>query len=140
MKPLYEAQATAIGGRSGIAATADGQLRVSFAMPKELGGPGGEGVNPEQLFALGYAACFLTAIKNVAGPRSIEITSDSNVTATVGVGSLDGGEALGLAITLQIDLPGLDRRTALDLVDRAHNNCPYSNATRGNVAVKLRVA
>jgi lipoyl-dependent peroxiredoxin len=140
MKPLYEAQATAIGGRSGIAATADGRLRVGFAMPKELDGPGGEGVNPEQLLALGYAACFLTAIKNVAGPRNIGITSDSNVTATVGVGSLDGGEALGLAIELMIDLPGLDRKTVLDLVDRAHNNCPYSNATRGNVAVKLRLA
>jgi lipoyl-dependent peroxiredoxin len=141
MKPLYEAQATAIGGRTGIAATADGRLSVGFSMPKEVGGAGGDGVNPEQLFALGYAACFLTAIKNVAGQRKIEITSDSNVTATVGVGPREkDAEALVLTIALTIDLPGLDRETATSLVAHAHENCPYSNATRGNVAVKLHIA
>ena len=141
MKPLYEAQATAIGGRTGIAATGDGRLRVGFSMPTELGGPGGDGVNPEQLFALGYAACFLTAIRNVAGQRKIEIASDSNVTATVGVGPREmDAEELALTIALTIDLPGLDRETATSLVGRAHETCPYSNATRGNVAVKLHIA
>ena len=140
MKPLYEAQATAIGGRTRISATADGRLRVGFSMPKELGGPGGDGVNPEQLFALGYAACFLTAIKNVASQRKVEIASDSNVTAMVGVGPREtGAEELALSITLTIDLPGIDRETAKSLVDRAHQTCPYSNATRGNVAVRLHV-
>ncbi len=140
MNPLYETQATAIGGRNGAAATSDGRLRFNLAIPKELGGPGGEGVNPEQLFALGYAACFLTAIKEVAGQSSIEIAADSNVTATVGIGPRETGEQLALSVELMIDLPDLDRDVAQGLVLRAHDICPYSAAVRGNLDVRLRVA
>jgi lipoyl-dependent peroxiredoxin len=140
MKPLYETQATAIGGRNGAAATADGRLRFKLAIPTELGGPGGEGVNPEQLFALGYAACFLTAIKEVAGHDRIDIADDSNVTATVGIGPRETGEQLALSVELMIDLPDIDRDVAQNLVRRAHDICPYSAAVRGNLDVRLRVA
>jgi osmotically inducible protein OsmC len=140
MRTLYETEATAIGGRHGAAATSDGRLRIDLAIPKELGGQGGEGANPEQLFALGYAACFLSAIKDVAGRSNIEIASDTNVTATVGVGPRDGGEGFSLHIALMVDLADLDRKTAADLVRQASVICPYSDAMRGNLNVKLRVA
>lgn len=139
MKSLYEAQVTAIGGRMGAAATADGRLRVDLSMPEELGGSGGEGVNPEQLFGLAYSACFLTALKNVASQSHIEIAPDTNVTATVGVAPRDNEEGLTLNVALLIDLPGLERNTAKDLVDRAHAICPYSDAMRRTVDVSLRV-
>lgn len=139
MKSLYEAQVTAIGGRTGAAATADGRLRVDLSMPEELGGNGGEGVNPEQLFGLAYSACFLTALKSVASQSHIEIAPDTNVTATVGVAPRDNEEGLTLNVALLIDLPGLERDTAKDLVDRAHAICPYSDAMRRTVDVRLRV-
>jgi Ohr subfamily peroxiredoxin len=138
MRTLYEIQATAIGGRDGAAATSDGRLRVDLAIPRELGGPGGEGANPEQLFALGYAACFLTAIREAAGESQIKIALDTNVTATVGIGPRDEEDGLALSVALMIDLPGIERETAQSLVQRAHEICPYSHATRGNV--RLRVA
>ena len=140
MKTLYETEATAIGGRDGAASTSDGWLRVNLAIPRELGGTGGEGANPEQLFALGYAACFLTAIRNVASQGNIEIASDANVTATVGIGPRDEEDGLALNVALTIDLPDLDRPTAQSLVDRAHAICPYSDALRGKLEVRLRVA
>ena len=139
MKTLYEAQATAVGGRSGVAATADGRVSVTLSLPQELGGEGGEGTNPEQLFALAYASCFLTSIKSVAGERKIELAVDSNVTATVGVGLRDDGKGLSLDVALLVDLPGLDAATAQDIVDRAHVACPYSDATR-KLDVKIRMA
>jgi osmotically inducible protein OsmC len=139
MKTLYEAQATAVGGRSGVAATADGRVSVTLSLPQELGGEGGEGTNPEQLFALAYASCFLTSIKSVAGERKIELAADSNVTATIGVGPRDDGKGLSLDIALLVDLPGLDAATAQDIVDRAHVACPYSDATR-KLDVRIRMA
>jgi len=135
MTTLYETQATAIGGRHGAAATADGRWRFNLAIPRELGGDGGDGINPEQLFAIGYAACFLTAIRDVASQDEIAIAADANVTANVGLGRCEDG--LRLQVNLMIDLPGVATDTALDVIRRAHDICPYSRATRGNVDVKL---
>ncbi len=135
MTTLYETQATAIGGRHGAAATADGRWRFDLAVPVELGGNGGEGINPEQLFAIGYAACFLTAIRDIASRDKIVIASDANVTANVGLGRRN--DELCLSVTLMVDLPGLASDVALDVMRRAHDICPYSRATRGNIDVKL---
>ncbi len=135
MTTLYETQATAIGGRHGAAATADGRWRFDLAIPVELGGNGGEGINPEQLFAIGYAACFLTAIRDIASRDKIVIASDANVTANVGLGRRN--DELCLSVTLMVDLPGLASDVALDVMRRAHDICPYSRATRGNIDVKL---
>ncbi|GEO01204.1 organic hydroperoxide resistance protein [Novosphingobium sediminis] len=140
MKTLYQTQATAIGGRTGSAASADGVLRVQLATPRELGGDGATGTNPEQLFAAGYAACFLSAIRFVAAQAKTAIPADANVTATVGIGPNDKGPGFALAIALAVDLPGLDRATAERLVDAAHQACPYSNATRSNVDVRITIA
>jgi Ohr subfamily peroxiredoxin len=137
MTTLYETQATAIGGRHGAAATADGRWRFNLAIPRELGGDGDEGINPEQLFAIGYAACFLTAIRDVAGEDGIEIAADANVTANVGLGR--GEDGLRLKVNLMVDLPGVATDTALDVIRRAHDTCPYSRATRGNIDVKLNL-
>jgi Ohr subfamily peroxiredoxin len=139
MQPLYYAKATATGGRDGSAATDDGKVKVKLSIPKELGGPGGDGTNPEQLFASGYSACFLGAIKYVAGQSKTPISPDSSVTATVGIGPRDDGQGFGLTVALQIKLPGLERAAAEALVQKAHIVCPYSHATRGNVDVKLSV-
>jgi lipoyl-dependent peroxiredoxin len=139
MNILYQTEATSIGGRTGLAASFDGALRVRLAMPAALGG-GGEGGNPEQLFAAGYAACFLTSIKNAAAEEGTEIAEDANVTATVGVGTREDEPGLHLQVALGIDLAGLDRPTAERIVAAAHRVCPYSNAVRGNVDVQLRIA
>ena len=120
MNILYQTEATSIGGRTGLAASFDGALRVRLAMPAALGGAGGEGGNPEQLFAAGYAACFLTAIKNAAAEEGTEIAEDANVTATVGVGTREDEPGLHLQVALGIDLPGLDRETAERIVAAAH--------------------
>lgn len=140
MNILYQTEATSIGGRTGLAASFDGALRVRLAMPAALGGAGGEGGNPEQLFAAGYAACFLSAIKNAAAEEGTEIAEDANVTATVGVGTREDEPGLHLQVALGIDLPGLDGPTAERIVAAAHRACPYSNAIRGNVDVHLRIA
>ncbi|MEG3177736.1 organic hydroperoxide resistance protein [Sphingomonas sp. RB3P16] len=139
MSIMYTTQATALGGRAGTAATADGRLRVELSTPRILGGDDGPGTNPEQLFAAGYAACFLSAIKSAAVAAKVAIANDSNVTASVGLRTNDrtGGEAL--AVSLSIDLPGLDQPTATRVVDFAHAICPYSNAMRGNVDVSFRI-
>jgi osmotically inducible protein OsmC len=137
---IYQTEATSIGGRTGSAASFDGLLRVRLASPTALGGPGGEGSNPEQLFAAGYAACFLSAIKDAAAEEGVAITEDANVTATIGVGTREDGPGLHLQIALGIDLPGVDRATAERLVAAAHRTSPYSNAVRGNVDVQLRIA
>jgi len=135
---LYKTVARATGGRDGRAATLDGAFEVSLATPKELGGGGGPGNNPEQLFAAGYAACFIGAMKFVASQGGPKVPADAAVTAQVGIGPrAEGG--FGLDIELKVELPGLDRPAAEDLVARAHQVCPYSNATRGNVDVRLTV-
>ena len=140
MNILYRTEATATGGRTGSAATADGALNVTLVTPKELGGPGGDGNNPEQLFAAGYAACFLGALKFVAGQRKVKIADDATVTAAVGIGPRDDGQGFGLDVALTIALPGIDAALAQDLVDQAHVVCPYSHATRGSLDVRLSLA
>ena len=140
MKVLYQTQATATGGRTGSAATADGAFKVTLTTPKELGGPGGAGNNPEQLFASGYSACFLGAIKFVAGKKKIKVPDDATVTATVGIGARDDGTGFGLDVALKIALPGIDRATGETLMNEAHIVCPYSHATRNGLNVRLSLA
>ena len=137
MNVLYTAEATAWGGREGRSATTRGNLDLTLAVPKELGGPGGDGTNPEELFALGYSSCFHSALKLIAAGRKIDV-SESAITARVGIGANDSG-GFGITVELEAELPGLDSATAHDLVEAAHQVCPYSNATRGNVDVTLTV-
>jgi Ohr subfamily peroxiredoxin len=136
MQILYTAEATAWGGREGRAATSDGLVDVMLAVPKELGGPG-EATNPEQLFATGYAACFHSALKLIGRRDKVDV-SESAVTARVGLGMNESG-GFGLAVELEAEIAGVDRAVAEDLVAKAHQVCPYSNATRGNVEVTLTV-
>lgn len=140
MNVLYRTEATATGGRTGKASTTDGAFSVALVTPKELGGPGGDGNNPEQLFASGYAACFLGALKFVAGQRKVKITDDSTVTAAVGIGKRDDGQGFGLDVALTIALPGVEPGLARELVDQAHIVCPYSHATRNGLDVRLSLA
>ncbi len=141
MKILYKAIATSTGGRDqGHSVSSDKKLDVRLSAPKEMGGPGGEGTNPEQLFAAGYSACFLSALKAIAGKEKVELPSDSSVTAQVGIGPGDEGKGYELDIELHISLPGFDNERGRLLVEKAHQICPYSNATRGNVLVRLVVA
>ncbi|MBR1021879.1 organic hydroperoxide resistance protein [Bradyrhizobium viridifuturi] len=136
-KILYETEVTAMGGRDGKAASADGLLSVSLSVPKSLGGPGGEGTNPEQLFAAGYAACFLGAVKLVARTRKITPSAETSVVARVAMGPVPVGYAL--SVELKVSLPGVEKAVAEEIVAGAHERCPYSNATRGNIDVKLTV-
>ena len=125
-------------GRCGSAASADGRLKVRLDLPRGLGGDDREGTNPEQLFAAGYSACFLGAIKFVAGQQKVQVPADTTVEAKVGIGPIDGG--FGIEAELKVSLPGIDRAKAEELVKIAHEKvCPYSNATRGNIAVKVSV-
>jgi osmotically inducible protein OsmC len=140
MNVLYRTEATATGGRTGKASTADGAFSVTLVTPKELGGPGGDGNNPEQLFASGYAACFLGALKFVAGQRKVKLTEDASVTAAVGIGKRDDGQGFGLDVALTASLPDVDPATARELVDQAHIVCPYSHMARNGVDVRLSVA
>ena len=135
---LYKTSAKATGGRDGHAATLDGALDVKLTTPKELGGGGGAGNNPEQLFAAGYAACFIGAMKFVASQGGPKVPNDATVSATVGIGPRSEG-GFGLDIALDISLPGLPKAEAQALVEKAHQVCPYSNATRNNVPVRLNV-
>lgn len=139
MSVLYRTQATATGGRDGHSATKDGTLAVRLSVPKELGGPGGEGTNPEQLFATGYSACFLGALKFVAAKEKVAIPADATVTADVGIGPRDDGTGFSIDVALAVNIPGLDRAKAEDLVAKAHVVCPYSEATRRNLDVRLSV-
>ncbi|WP_426956205.1 organic hydroperoxide resistance protein [Muricoccus radiodurans] len=135
----YTTEATATGGRDGRSRTADGALDVRLTTPKELGGAGGEGNNPEQLFAAGYAACFLGALKFVAGQEKVRVPGEATVTAKVGIGPRSEG-GFGITADLTVSLPGIERAQAEALVQKAHQVCPYSNATRNNVNVGLTVA
>ncbi len=136
-KILYTAVATATGGRDGVAKSSTGSIDVKLDTPKELGGPGGPGTNPEQLFAAGYSACFIGAMKYVAGTQKIALPADTSITGHVGIGQVPGG--FGIAVELKISIPGMDKAAATALVEKAHHVCPYSNATRGNVEVTLTV-
>lgn len=135
-KVLYTAKAHTIGGRDGRSTTDDGLLDVKLSPPKALGGAGGA-TNPEQLFAAGYSACFMGALKHVAGMKKVVVPADAAIDAEVDIGPIPQG--FGIAVRLAISLPGLERAVAQDLVDTAHQVCPYSNATRGNIAVDLRL-
>jgi lipoyl-dependent peroxiredoxin len=136
-KVLYRAEAKAEGGREGEAKSSDGALTVKLSTPRELGGGGGSGTNPEQLFAAGYSACFLGAMKHVASQEKISIPSGTSITGKVGIGAIPQG--FGIEVELQVSLPGMDHAAATALVEKAHKVCPYSNATRGNIDVKLVV-
>jgi len=136
-KVLYTAKAHTTGGREGRSVTDDGLLDVKLAPPAAMGGKGGA-TNPEQLFAAGYSACFLGALKFVAGTKKIAVPADASIDAAVDIGPIPQG--FGIAAHLTISLPGLDRAVAQDLVDAAHGVCPYSNATRGNIEVTLTLA
>jgi Ohr subfamily peroxiredoxin len=139
VQPVYTATATATGdGRGGHTRSSDGVLDLDLAVPKEMGGPGGAHTNPEQLFAAGYAACFHSALKIVAGQQKITLAGTA-ITVDVGIGP-DGTGAYGLSVSIEAELPGLDETTARALLEQAHQVCPYSRATRGNVDVTLTPA
>lgn len=142
MEVLYRAQATASGGgrEDGRSTTDDGKIDVKLSTPKEMGGKGGDGTNPEQLFATGYAACFLGALRMVSGKAGSPVGPDTKVTASVGFGRNTRGEGFNLDIELAVTDTGLDPTIAQKMVDLAHTVCPYSNATRGNVDVRLSAA
>jgi Ohr subfamily peroxiredoxin len=134
---LYRATGGAVGGRDGRVATTDGQVDLRLTTPRELGGAGGAGTNPEQLFACGYSACFLGAMKFVAARDKLAMPADAGVRGVVGIGAVPTG--FGIEVDLAISLPGMDRPTAEALVERAHIVCPYSNATRNNIDVRLSI-
>ncbi len=134
-KVLYRAKAKATGGREGTAKTPDGILNLQLTTPKEMGGAGGEGTNPEQLFAAGYSACFIGAMKFTAMQSKIKLPDDTSIEGIVGIGAIPVG--FGIEVELQISIPGMDREAAQILIEKAHKVCPYSNATRGNIEVKL---
>ncbi|MFD1105560.1 organic hydroperoxide resistance protein [Sphingobium olei] len=136
---IYTTRATSTGGRDGESRTEDGRFTAKLSTPKELGGAGGEGTNPEQLFAAGYSACFIGALKVAGGQLKIRVPAETSVTATVGIGPRSEG-GFGITADLSISLPGLDRADAEKLVEAAHQICPYSNATRNNVDVGLSIA
>ena len=135
----YRTEATATGGRDGRATSDDGSVDVQLVVPKEMGGPGGVGANPEKLFAAGYAACFLGAMKAVSGKVGVKVPEDATVTAQVGFGSRSEG-GFGITADLVIKMPGTDEAEARKLAEAAHEVCPYSNATRNNVDVGLKIA
>jgi lipoyl-dependent peroxiredoxin len=134
-KVLYRAYAEATGGRDGRAISSDGVLDVALSTPRELGGAGGQGSNPEQLFAAGYAACFIGAMKVVAAKTQVQLPADLSIEGVVGIGPIPNG--FGIEVELRISLPGMERSSAQQLIERAHGVCPYSNATRGNIDVTL---
>jgi lipoyl-dependent peroxiredoxin len=134
---LYTAEATVTGGREGHARTSDGRLDLDLDVPSEMGGTGGAGTNPEQLFAAGYAACFQSALLRLASGRKLDLTG-TRITARIGIGPLSSG-GLGLTAALDLDAPAIGREVALELMERAHEACPYSRATRGNIDVTLTV-
>ncbi|HUG24993.1 organic hydroperoxide resistance protein [Piscinibacter sp.] len=136
-KVLYTAHATSTGGREGTSKSSDGALEVRLSTPKELGGAGGPGTNPEQLFAAGYSACFIGAMKAVAGKLKIALPAETSISAAVGIGPIPTG--FGIQATLDISLPGMEVEAAQKLIAAAHQVCPYSNATRGNIDVTLNL-
>ena len=139
-KALYTAHATSTGGRTGTTESNDGALKLPLITPKELGGAGGAGTNPEQLFAAGYSACFIGALKAVAAREKLVLSPDVSIKADVAIGPMTGKEgAFGVSVAMAISVPGMDKAAAQKLVATAHEVCPYSNATRGNIDVTLSV-
>ena len=136
-KVIYTARAHTTGGREGASRTDDGLLDIKLTPPKAMGGAG-TATNPEQLFAAGYSACFMGAMKHVAGMKKIAVPADATISAEVDIGPIPQG--FGIAVRMTVSLPGMDRAVAQDLVDTAHQVCPYSNATRGNIPVTLTLA
>jgi lipoyl-dependent peroxiredoxin len=137
-KVLYTAHATSTGGREGTSKSSDGVLDLKLTTPKELGGNGATGTNPEQLFAAGYSACFIGAMKVVAGKMKVALPAETSIAAEVGIGPIPAG--FGIQVAMTITIPGMERAVAEKLVQAAHGVCPYSNATRGNIDVTLTVA
>ncbi|MBD0415372.1 organic hydroperoxide resistance protein [Oryzicola mucosus] len=137
---LYTAHAHTTGGRTGTSKTDDGRLSVTLDTPKAMGGNDGPGTNPEQLFAAGYSACFLGALKAVARGEKVKIPDEATIDAAVSFGEKADGPGYSIAVELTITLPGFEHDKAVELVEKAHQVCPYSNATRGNIEVKLTVA
>jgi osmotically inducible protein OsmC len=137
-KVLYRAHARATGGRDGRAVVPDSGLDLRLTTPRELGGAGGDGANPEQLFAAGYSACFIGAMKFVAARDKIALPQEVAIDGSVGIGQIPNG--FGIEVELKISLPGMDRAAAQALIEKAHQVCPYSNATRGNIDVTLTLA
>lgn len=138
MKALYTASATVHGGREGSVESSDGVLKHDLKMPKELGGPGGAGTNPEQLFAAGYGACYESALANIARKEGVKL-QDVEVVSNVSIGKDESDGGFQLAVRLDIKLPGIERAQAQELAEKAHAFCPYSKATRGNIEVELNV-
>ncbi|MBC3766842.1 organic hydroperoxide resistance protein [Neptunicella marina] len=139
MQALYSATVTSTGGRDGRSISDDNRFDVSLSTPKELGGAGGEGTNPEQLFAAGYSACFIGALKFVAGQQKVTLPGDLAVTAKIGIGKNDKGPGFAISADLLVDLPGIETDIANKLVEDAHQVCPYSNATRGNIDITTNI-
>ena len=137
-KVIYTAHAISTGGRAGTAKSPDGVLDLTLTTPKELGGNGAAGTNPEQLFAAGYSACFIGALKHVATVQKIALPADTSIAASVGIGQIPAG--FGIEVAMTVTIPGMERAAAEALVQAAHAVCPYSNATRGNIDVTLTVA
>ena len=136
-KVLYRGHGKATGGRDGRISIADAGLDLKLTVPKEMGGGGGAGANPEQLFAAGYSACFIGAMKHVASMQKIQLPAETSIEGVVGIGQIPAG--FGIEVELRIASPGMDRAQLQAIVDKAHQVCPYSNATRGNIEVKLTV-
>ncbi|HQT84017.1 MAG: osmotically inducible protein OsmC [Acidiphilium sp. 37-64-53] len=140
MKTLYHAHGHATGGRTGHGSTDDGKLDLDLSTPKELGGDSGPGTNPEQLFAVGFSACFLGALKFVAGQEKVKVPPETKVTADIGIGPRDDGAGFGITAHLTVSIPGMDKAQAEDLVKKAEIVCPYAHATRGNIDSRFTVA
>jgi Ohr subfamily peroxiredoxin len=138
---LYTARATSTGGRTGTTESSDGKIKLQLSTPKALGGDDGPGTNPEQLFASGYSACFIGAMKAVAMRQKIKLPAEVSITAEVGIGPMTGkAGAFNIAVSMAVSVPGMDRAAVEQLVQTAHQVCPYSNATRGNIDVSFTIA
>ncbi|MBN8508837.1 MAG: organic hydroperoxide resistance protein [Burkholderiales bacterium] len=137
---LYTARATSTGGRTGTTESSDGKIKLQLSTPKGLGGDDGPGTNPEQLFASGYSACFIGAMKAVAMRQKIKLPAEVSITSEVGIGPMTGKPgAFNIAVAMAVSVPGMDKAAAQELVQAAHQVCPYSNATRGNVDVSFTI-
>lgn len=140
MPILYRTSATSTGGRVGSSKSSDGNLSVTLTSPKELGGDGAAGTNPEQLFAAGYSACFLGALKFVAGQAKVKLSPETTVTANVGLGPREDGGGFGIEVSLTVDIPGVEPAVAEDLIAKANIVCPYSHAMRTSTEVQVSLA
>ena len=139
MNAIYETSVTSTGGRTGRSVAEDGRLDVQLDTPQALGGNDGPGTNPEQLFAAGYSACFIGALKFVAQQEKLALPEDVSVTATIGIGQNTKGEGFAISADLVVDIPGFEESIIEELVETAHKVCPYSNATRGNIDITTRI-